>query len=107
MIPFDFRLFGRLTYLACCKSQDTDAPLTVRRAINLVCGILGFLMLEIGNFLFLCLDEMLFPAYRRVTIGRPILIVGNPRSGTTFLHRVLSLDEERSFDFRMWEIIFP
>lgn len=107
MIPFDFRLFGRLTYLAFCKSKNTDAPLTVRRAVSLLIGISGFLFLEIGNFLFLLLDEVFCPGYRRVEICRPVFIVGNPRSGTTFLHRVLSLDTKQFFGFRTWEILLP
>ncbi len=35
------------------------------------------------------LDDLLFPALRRAKVKRPIIIVGNPRTGTTFLHRFL------------------
>jgi omega-hydroxy-beta-dihydromenaquinone-9 sulfotransferase len=32
--------------------------------------------------------------------------VGNPRSGTTFLHRLLAKDEDRFSTMKMWEILF-
>jgi hypothetical protein len=35
------------------------------------------------------LDRVFFRGYRKQPIDRPIFIVGNPRSGTTFLHRLL------------------
>ncbi|MDP2313478.1 MAG: sulfotransferase [Pseudomonadota bacterium] len=35
------------------------------------------------------LDNVLFPSLRRAKVERPIIIVGNPRTGTTFLHRFL------------------
>jgi len=38
------------------------------------------------------LDELLFRGYRDVAVSRPLFIVGMPRSGTTFLHRVLARD---------------
>lgn len=42
---------------------------------------------------FLC-DEILFRGYRRIRPERPVFILGVPRSGTTFLHRVLATDEQ-------------
>ncbi|MDP2309474.1 MAG: sulfotransferase [Pseudomonadota bacterium] len=35
------------------------------------------------------LDNLVFPALGRTKVERPIVIVGNPRTGTTFLHRFL------------------
>lgn len=107
MIPFDFRLFGRVVYRSFFASRESDAPLTIRRAFSLVLGLSGFLILEVGNFVFLLLDELLYPRYRDVEIRRPVFIIGNPRSGTTFLHRVLSEDREKFVAFRTWEILFP
>jgi hypothetical protein len=53
------------------------------------------------------LDEILFPGYRKVELNQPIFIAGNPRSGTTFMHRIMAADEDQFFCFRSWEIIFP
>ncbi len=38
------------------------------------------------------LDHLVFPGFRNQPLRQPIFIVGNPRSGTTFLHRLMSLD---------------
>jgi len=47
------------------------------------------------------LDELFFPGYRSVEIRPPVIITANPRSGTTFLHRLLSLDEQRFCSFQL------
>ena len=52
------------------------------------------------------LDRILFPSYREKPIDRPIFIVGNPRSGTTFLHRLL-LGAGDTAAFELWEMLFP
>ena len=38
------------------------------------------------------IDRLLFPGAFKSKIKSPIMIVGNPRSGTTFLHRYLVKD---------------
>ena len=52
------------------------------------------------------LDHALYPGFRRVPIERPIFILGNPRSGTTFLHRFL-LHHDELCAFALWEMLFP
>jgi len=58
-------------------------------------------------FLFRLLDEVLFPSYRKVAIKKPLFIIANPRSGTTFLHRLLSLDSNRFTSPFLYHTIFP
>ena len=53
-----------------------------------------FLAAQLIHWFFLCLDELVFPAYRKVEVHRPVFITGIPRSGTTFLHRTLSVAPE-------------
>ena len=36
------------------------------------------------------LDELVFRAYRDTPVSSPVFIIGQPRSGTTFLHRTLA-----------------
>ncbi|UQX10004.1 sulfotransferase family protein [Candidatus Mycobacterium methanotrophicum] len=52
------------------------------------------------------LDHLVYPRHRKQTIDRPIFIVGNPRSGTTFLHRLL-LGAGDMAAFELWEMLFP
>jgi omega-hydroxy-beta-dihydromenaquinone-9 sulfotransferase len=52
------------------------------------------------------LDDVTSPRRRRSRAVRPIVIVGNPRSGTTFLHRFL-VDQRVGAGLRLWEMLFP
>ncbi len=54
------------------------------------------------HWLCLALDEVLFPGYRRVRVRAPVFVLGTPRSGTTFLHRLLAHDPAFT-TFALWE----
>jgi hypothetical protein len=49
------------------------------------------------------LDNLFFPDHLEQEVSQPIFIVGNFRSGTTLLHRLLSKDDS-STSFSGWEI---
>ncbi len=77
----------------------------------------GFRLRPLGTFCLLqahrlingftrALDCVLFPAFRKKKIDRPIFILGNPRGGTTFVHRFL-LNTDRLCAFELWEMLFP
>jgi len=66
-----------------------------------LCLVLGMM-----HWICLLLDDLLFPGYRRVKVKEPLFIVGPPRSGTTFLHRVLAEDYERFAYFSFGEMVF-
>jgi omega-hydroxy-beta-dihydromenaquinone-9 sulfotransferase len=65
-----------------------------------------FMLNGLINQACLLLDEMLFPRYRRTAVTMPVFIVGVPRSGTTFLHRLLARDEEQFTCMKLWELFF-
>jgi omega-hydroxy-beta-dihydromenaquinone-9 sulfotransferase len=50
-----------------------------------------FLMLRIGVGMFMALDH-LSSRFRKAKANRPIVIVGNPRTGTTFLQRFMAAE---------------
>ena len=54
----------------------------------------------------LALDHVFFPAFRRVEVRKPVFLIGHPRSGTTFLHRLLTRTREFCA-FEAWEIFLP
>lgn len=45
--------------------------------------------LALLTHLCLALDHLLFPGFKKVKIEKPIFIVGNLRTGSTFLHRLV------------------
>jgi len=51
-------------------------------------------------------DEIFFPDYRQIKF-RPIFIIGQARSGTTFLHRTLAADEENFVAVRHLDWRYP
>jgi hypothetical protein len=94
------------TYFKIIRLVITDKPSPRRWLAHF--SILSLLSLwAFLNALCLQLDRLLFPAYRKVWIEKPLFIVGNARSGTTLFHRLLCEDEERFVYFRTWEILFP
>ena len=64
-----------------------------------------FCLLQLFHWIGFALDEVFFRGWRRVEVRRPLFVLGPPRSGTTHLHHVLSLDE-RTTTFRTWECLF-
>lgn len=52
------------------------------------------------------LDWLIYPKFRQVQIKAPVYIVGNPRSGTTYLHRLMALDEQFT-STKLYQTIFP
>ena len=71
----------------------------------LTLGIL-LVLLPLGWFHRVCLalDHWLFPGFQRVELDRPLFIVGPPRSGTTYLHRLVAKDS-RFTTFYLWELL--
>jgi omega-hydroxy-beta-dihydromenaquinone-9 sulfotransferase len=69
----------------------------------------AFLLLQVRQVISattLGLDHLLYPRHRKQALDRPIFIIGNPRSGTTFLHRLL-LGAGGMAAFELWEMLFP
>lgn len=53
------------------------------------------------------LDELLYPAARRIKITAPVFIVAQPRTGTTLLHRILAEDGDTFASPRHIEMRYP
>ncbi len=68
--------------------------------------LLPFLLLRTAVLCFRQLDRIFFPAYRNQPVTAPVFIVGNPRSGTTFTHRLMARDR-RFVYLKLYHTIFP
>src|ERR1043166_6961283 len=89
---YNFQLFWRTTYRSFFAAGNTPARLTRKRIAFL---LLFYVIWPIGSLIhWLCffLDDVLFPRYRTQPIEKQLFIIGNLRSGSTFLHRLLSRD---------------
>ena len=65
-----------------------------------------FLVTECINWLFIVMDELLFPSYKKIAIKTPLYITGMPRTGTTFMYNILHQDSQRFTAMMLWEIVF-
>lgn len=94
-------------FLASWRSdyQGRASGISLQRIVVMALFWPLFLLVQLINGVGLLLDYLLFPDFRRVAIREPLFIVGVPRSGTTFLHRLLAMDE-RFTTTALWELIF-
>lgn len=54
----------------------------------------------------MALDPLFFPRLRRTEVKKPIVLVGNPRTGTTFLQRFLC-DEKYGAGLEVYRMLYP
>lgn len=80
---------------------------TLRRCLVTIFVLsICFLFLVI-NTIGRILDEVFFPQYRNRPVERPVFIISPPRSGTTFLQRVLAREKDVFFSPKLYQILFP
>ncbi|MEX0915128.1 MAG: sulfotransferase [Wenzhouxiangellaceae bacterium] len=64
-----------------------------------------FCGLQLLHWIGFALDEVFFRGWRRIEVRQPLFVLGPPRSGTTHLPHVVSLDEQTT-TFRTWVCLF-
>lgn len=60
----------------------------------------------LANALAGALDPLFFPGLAETRLDRPVFVLGNPRSGTTLVHRFLARCAPLA-PFEIWEMLFP
>ncbi|HZH68724.1 MAG TPA: sulfotransferase [Chitinophagales bacterium] len=95
------KTFAKIVYLQCFKH------FSIRRFLITILFVALFVVVSAVVLVFRLLDEILYPNYRKLKIEKPVFIIANPRSGTTFLHRLFCLDEERYGYTLLYHTIFP
>ncbi len=95
------RTHFRFLYLHCIKY------FTVRRFFVGLLYIFTVTVVGLLNAVSRFIDEILFPNYKKIEIHRPIFIISNPRSGTTFLHRIMCNDQDRFVTNILYQTLFP
>jgi hypothetical protein len=87
-------------FLAACSAPEADLSLIGHLATRW--DVVRFL----SNLLRFHAEEAEHPEIAAQRIDRPIFITGLPRSGTTFLHRLMMADADNRAPL-VWETIFP
>lgn len=98
---FDFEKWFRMIRLARAEEQ------TAVRLYFLSVLLVAVPLVALFHALCFFLDRIFFPGLASVEVRRPIFVVGHARSGTTLVHRLLSLDEGRFSVFLLYEMYFP
>ena len=104
-MAYNFAGLARFFHKQIFQSRGTAYRLTLKRIglVALASSLYG--LVEIMTWTGFLLDEVFYPDYREEEIKEPVYIVGNPRSGTTFLQRLLAKDQATFLSMRTWEML--
>src|SRR6188768_802471 len=81
--------------------------LTLRRGLYTSGFALAHALLYSGVSIARWLDPIFYPAFEHTTVTAPVFVIATPRSGTTFLHHLLALDDERFVSFKLYQTLVP
>jgi len=101
---YNLRLFWRTFYRSFFAHKNTPARLVKKRIVFLTLFYLVWPIGSLMHWFFFWLDDILFPAHKEQPLDKPLFILGNLRSGSTFLHRLLSRDSETFTSLTTWDI---
>jgi len=65
-----------------------------------------FLNMRIGINIARALDGLFFPAFKKQQVKSPIVLIGNPRTGTTFMQRFLT-DHKVGVGMELFRMVYP
>ncbi len=98
--------FHLKTFSACWRSAMKPENISGRHLFFIIVFPILFLILRTFVWCVRQLDYLFFPDFRKQPVKSPIFIIGNPRSGTTFTHRLMSGDNRFTY-FKLIDTIFP
>jgi len=87
------------------NNRGTNYRLTAKRLGVFLLALVIYIPIELIVWTGFILDEIFFPKFHDIKINQPIFIIGNPRSGTTFLQRLMARDTVNFLSMRTWEIL--
>ena len=103
-MKFNFKLFFKLTYHAVFHAKGTHGRLTPHRRKALFWWYVLIPPYNLISGICLLLDNIFFPRFRKQKVEAPIFIIGNFRSGSTLLQRLLAKEEDFLTAMKTWEI---
>ena len=87
------------------EAYSESFRLTFKRVCVLLSLAIFLLFVIIWNNIGFVLDDIFFPEYKNEPINEPVFIIGNARSGTTYMHKLMCA-EKRFSSFKLWELLF-
>lgn len=77
-----------------------------RHFLHCTMVILMFTILSVIKTITLFLDRIFFAKFGDVEVRQPVFIIGHPRSGTTFMHKLFTQTDEMAA-YYSWHLLFP
>ncbi len=105
MNNYNFLLILKLSFKTIFFNNHVKS-FSLKRLFILLFFIPTFLFIQLSNRFFLLLDNIFFKNFKKVRIKKPLFIVGIPRSGTTYIHNIISKNSSIFTTFSLWELIF-
>lgn len=100
-MPFQFGAYIKSMWFA----LFLPAPWSLRRIGTYLFFLIIYPIGEILNFITLMLDHIFYPDFKKVEVKNPVFIVGNARSGTTYMHRLIALDTEHFNSTKLSDLV--
>ena len=87
--------------------KSDDFGFSLKRLVVLAIIYFAFPILLVWNHIGFICDDVLYHDWRSIAVKKPMFIVGNARSGTTWLHRLIVSSMKKKFTtLKTWEIVF-
>jgi hypothetical protein len=102
-MKINFKLYFKSLWISLFRAKGTPGKLTPKRLLVVVVIYLLYPLWFFSIRLAYGLDQLFYPSYQQQTIEQPIFIIGNFRSGTTLLHRLIAKDPQFT-GMKAWEI---
>lgn len=102
-MKLNFKLYIQTFWYSFFKSEGTPGRMTPKRFLFLLFIFIAYPFWHFSFQLAYGLDQLFYPEHQTQDISQPIFIIGNFRSGTTLLHRLLALDPQFT-GMKAWEI---
>lgn len=103
---YNIRIFLKLVLNTFSFRRGSIRYISLKRIGSVLLIYPFFTLVFIVNRLFLLLDELVFPGYRKQSAAKSVFIIGVPRSATTYLFNALYRDQESFHCFKLWELVF-
>ena len=100
---FNLKLYLETIHYTFFKSEGTPGRLSPKRLLIVLFIFIFYPFWQLSLRAAYLLDNLFYPDHQDQEIKEPVFIVGNFRSGTTFLHRLLNKDDQ-STSFSSWEL---
>jgi omega-hydroxy-beta-dihydromenaquinone-9 sulfotransferase len=103
-MKYNFNLFFKNLYDSFICSKNTHARLTRKRLGFLILFYIVWPIWGIIVWSSFFLDSVFFPSFKKQVVEKPLFILGNFRSGSTYLQRLIAKDRHQFASATTWDI---